>query len=227
MGLHLLSPTFSVSVMTLHNDSGFLKTTSRNAVIYTLSSHFLHLWGNTAHSLCYHSSGQQIRSHSIHTNACIIISSSIRLDLSFCWLFFTLFSHTLILIRYICNNQFTSMLIHNDCFLQFSSQTRTFSFIYICYLRQCSRVPDMFSPFILTPFAVTGQPGSMNHRETESPSTMGVGRGQVSCGLPVMTTSCTLDPYPPLPLPFIQGYGYAWVRVQVRFFYPRVTHVIH
>ena len=148
-----------------------LKFPQDNIMIYTLSSHFLHLWGNTAHSLCYRCSGQWIHSRSIHANACIIILSSIKLDLSFCWLFFTLFSHTLILIGYNRNNQFMSMLIHNDHFLQFLSQTRTFSFIYISYLWQCSHIPDVLSPFILTPFAVTRQPSSTNHQETELSST--------------------------------------------------------
>jgi hypothetical protein len=34
-----------------------------------------------------------------------------------------------------------------------------------------SRVSDAFSPFTLTPFAMTGQPGSSNHQNSQSSST--------------------------------------------------------
>jgi hypothetical protein len=46
-------------------------------------------------------------------------------------------------------------------------------------------------------------------------------------GLVTHHTCRTLDPYPPLPLPFVHRYRYARVRIRVRFFYPRVTWVIH
>ena len=50
--------------------------------------------------------------------------------------------------------------------------TKTSCSILIWYLRRFSRVPHASSPFVLTPFAMTGRPGSPNLKRIPTPSTV-------------------------------------------------------
>ena len=88
-------------------------------------------------------------------------------------LFFLVLPRILILIGHDCNDQTSSTSIFDSRLLQFSSQTRIFFAIYICYQRRLLCILHAFLFFILTAFAVTGRPGSLNPWETESSSTAG------------------------------------------------------
>ena len=104
---------------------------SHNFIIYTLSFYFLWPQGNTALLLRYCCLNQRILLHCILTNSCFLISILSSSTFPFPQLFFLVFPHIPILIGHDCNNQTSSTLIFDSCFLQFSSQTRIFFSIYI------------------------------------------------------------------------------------------------
>ena len=101
-----------------------------------------------------------------------LLSSTIALDFLILWLFFFVFTPTLILIRPDHDYHFTSLLILDNLFLSFSSHTRTLCFICVRYLWHFSHVPDAFSLFILTLVAMTGQPRTASLGCSKTPSTL-------------------------------------------------------
>ena len=86
-------------------------------------------------------------------------------------LFFLVFPRIPILIRHNRNDQTSSTSILDSRLLQFSSQTRIFFSIYICYQWRLLHFLHALLFFILTAFAVTGRPGSSNPREIKTSST--------------------------------------------------------
>ena len=166
-GAPFFFPTFSVSVRLPHNDSLSLKTSTPTSAILTISDQFLWLQGNMAH---YFSASVWINKSFPVMPMCVLSFWCQRAWYFFSWIFFTLFPCTLILIGFDRVVHCTSMLILDDHFLSFHFIRKLFApspfSTYDIYV-----FLNVFLPFMLTLFTMTGQPGSSNLRNSNSSST--------------------------------------------------------
>ena len=164
-------PTFSLSISAPHDNSYSPKTTAHHGVVFTLSSLVSTVTGQYGPiiTLLLFGSTNPFTFH-LHQR----VHSHIELHRTRSFLSLTVFhpfpAHS---DPYqICSRRpFYELVNSRGLFSHFFSLTRTLCFILVCYLQRLSRVLDAFSPFRLTPFAVTGRPGSPNLKRTPTPST--------------------------------------------------------